>query len=175
MWTRGLLVMCTAGSLLGAAGACSHNEPSMQSQSGSSWEQAKESFASAYDSVKSGAQQSATAGKYALTGVGQGAVRVTKTGTQAVASTGQSAGQKAGDAYITSKIKSRYAFDKDIKMGQIDVDTDRGVVRLSGTVDTERAAERAIDVALGTKGVVAVDSELTFKYVPVDRPPGGPI
>jgi osmotically-inducible protein OsmY len=44
----------------------------------------------------------------------------------------------------------------------VHVDTDAGVVRLSGTVDNPRAAERAIETALKIKGVAAVDSQLQY-------------
>jgi hypothetical protein len=52
------------------------------------------------------------------------------------------------------------------------------VVRLSGIVDSPQSAERAIDRALDTKGVVAVDSNLQYPtesmpprvYTPEYRP-----
>ena len=48
------------------------------------------------------------------------------------------------------------------------VDTDAGVVRLSGTVQSPRAAQRAIETALKVKGVDAVESQLQF---PTERVP----
>jgi osmotically-inducible protein OsmY len=66
------------------------------------------------------------------------------------------------DGWITTKIKGEYAADEQVKARQIAVTTEHGVVRLSGKVDSEAEAKRAITVALETKGVVAVDSDLQY-------------
>jgi hyperosmotically inducible protein len=59
-------------------------------------------------------------------------------------------------------VKSELATTKGVKSGDVHVDTDTGVVRLSGTVDSPVAAERAIEAALKIKGVDAVDSQLQY-------------
>jgi osmotically-inducible protein OsmY len=160
-----------AGVLFAVAG-CSHTS-TVKEQASSTWSQAKGGFASAYDSVKAGTQRAASSGKYAMQGIGQGAVRVTETTKE----TAKQGGKAVSDGWITSKIKSKYAWDKDVKMTRISVDTDRGVVRLTGNVENEQAAQRAIDLALDTKGVSAVDSQLQFPSGTNEStpPPGGPM
>ena len=142
--------------LLGAAG-CSHEAASERSTA-SGYEQAQSDFAAAYDAVKSGAQKTATAGKLAFRGVGAGAVQVTDQSKEALAKTGN----KVEDAWITTKVKSELATTKGVKSGDVHVDTDSGVVRLSGTVRTPDEAQRAIETALTVKGVDAVDSQLQY-------------
>jgi hyperosmotically inducible periplasmic protein len=124
----------------------------------SSWQAAKEDFATAYDAVRSGLKKTAVAGKYAIKDAGNGAVEVSETGKRTLSRTGG----KADDAWITTKVKGEFATTAGIKSGDIDVHTDRGVVRLSGTVDSAHTAERAIHRALAVKGVVAVESSLQY-------------
>lgn len=145
----------TIGVLLAALGlvACAHQE---SGPSESYLEQSKSAFATAYDAVKTGAQQTATAGKYALQAVGSGTVRVWDR-TKELASSGTNTVE---DGWITGKIKSEYAVDPVVKAGHINVDTDNGVVTLRGQVQDEAVAERAINTALATKGVLAVESKL---------------
>ena len=142
--------------LLGAAG-CSHEAASERSTA-SGYQQAQGDFAAAYDAVKSGARQTATAGKLAFRGVGAGAVQVTDQSKEALAKTGN----KVEDAWITTKVKSELATTKGVKSGDVHVDTDSGVVRLSGTVRSPDEAQRAIETALTVKGVDAVDSQLQY-------------
>lgn len=148
--------------LLGAAG-CSHEAASERSTA-SGYQQAQSDFAAAYDAVKSGARQTATAGKLAFRGVGAGAVQVTDQSKEALARTGN----KVEDAWITTKVKSELATTKGVKSGDVHVDTDSGVVRLSGTVRSPDEAQRAIETALTVKGVDAVDSQLQY---PTERVP----
>ena len=139
--------------LAGAFG-CSHERASERSATA----EVRSDFAAAYDAVKSGAQQTATAGKLAFKGVGAGAVQVTDRSKAALSRTGG----KVEDAWITTKVKSELATTKGVKSGDVHVDTDTGIVRLSGTVDSPVAAERAIEAALKVKGVDAVDSQLQY-------------
>ncbi len=142
--------------LLGAAG-CSHEAASERSTA-SGYGQARSDFAAAYDAVKSGAQQTATAGKLAFKGVGAGAVQVTDQSKEALGKTGS----KMEDAWITTKVKSELATTKGVKSGDVHVDTDAGIVRLTGTVSSPDEAQRAIETALKIKGVEAVDSQLQY-------------
>ena len=142
--------------LFGAFG-CSHEAASERSTA-SGYRQAKSDFEAAYDAVKSGAQQTATAGKLAFKGAGAGAVQVTDQSKEALSRTGS----KVEDAWITTKVKSELATTKGVKSGDVHVDTDAGIVRLSGTVDSPLVAQRAIEAALTIKGVEAVDSRLQY-------------
>ena len=73
---------------------------------------------------------------------------------------GRDVGHATNDAWITSKLKSEYAFDADVKSRQIHVKTKDGVVTLTGLVDSPYMATRAVERALRTNGVKEVRSKL---------------
>ncbi|HVQ35353.1 MAG TPA: BON domain-containing protein [Candidatus Bathyarchaeia archaeon] len=60
------------------------------------------------------------------------------------------------NAGLTSKIKTKLAADPVVKAHQIDVDTNNGVVTLTGNIDSQDAKDRALQLAKETKGVVEV-------------------
>lgn len=65
------------------------------------------------------------------------------------------------DPGITTAVKSRLAADDTVKAAQIDVDTQDGVVTLSGTVESQMVKDRAVQLARETDGVTSVDDRLT--------------
>ncbi len=65
------------------------------------------------------------------------------------------------DAAITTTIKGKYAADPEINPFNIDVDTNDGRVRLSGTVDDEKTRTEAVKHATQTKGVIDVYNSIT--------------
>jgi hyperosmotically inducible protein len=65
------------------------------------------------------------------------------------------------DSSITTKVKFEFAKDPTVRAYKIDVDTQKGVVTLSGTVKDEKEALQAIKVAESVKGVKHVNSVLT--------------
>lgn len=62
----------------------------------------------------------------------------------------------ATDPGITTKVKAQFAADDIVKAAQIDVDTQDGVVTLTGNVDSVAAKDRALQLARDTEGVVSV-------------------
>jgi hyperosmotically inducible protein len=76
---------------------------------------------------------------------------------------GAAAGDKIGDALITTEVKAAIATDKDLSAIKIDVDTRNGVVTLSGPAPTVAAKERASEIARNVKGVSSVNNQLTIK------------
>jgi len=69
------------------------------------------------------------------------------------------------DPLITAKVKMKFAADELVKAHQINVDSDRdGVVTLRGTVPSETAHRRALEIAKTTAGVRQVNDQL--KVVP---------
>ena len=76
---------------------------------------------------------------------------------------GASAGAKVDDASITAKVNAGLAKDKDLSAVKIDVDTQNGVVTLSGPAPTATAKERASQIARAVKGVSSVNNQLTIK------------
>jgi hyperosmotically inducible periplasmic protein len=65
------------------------------------------------------------------------------------------------DSAITAAVKTRLAANHLASLTQLKVDTDRnGVVWLSGTTQTQEAADRAVEIARTTDGVVEVKSTI---------------
>ncbi|HEY8926436.1 MAG TPA: BON domain-containing protein [Polyangia bacterium] len=65
------------------------------------------------------------------------------------------------DAAITTKLKAEFLTDDTVRKGDISVTTNNGVVTLSGTVKSEEARKRAVELARGQDGVMRVDDKLT--------------
>ena len=62
-------------------------------------------------------------------------------------STRESTGEYIDASVLTSKVKTAIYNDPMLKVLQINVETFKGVVQLSGFVDSAQAAARAVDVA----------------------------
>src|SRR5262245_901431 len=77
--------------------------------------------------------------------------------------TGKTAGQNVDDATITREVKAKRASEQVAALSRIDVDTDRGTVCLTGTVDTPQMRTRAEQVARSVKHVAGVVNNLTVK------------
>jgi hyperosmotically inducible protein len=77
--------------------------------------------------------------------------------------TQQAPGEAIDDSVITTKIKASLVDDPTTKARQIEVETFRGVVQLSGYVDTAASKSRAAEIALQTKGVTRVDNNLEVR------------
>lgn len=69
----------------------------------------------------------------------------------------QTVPDKAADAWITTKVKSEFGTKKGIKGSDISVETNDGVVTLTGTVSTNMERTKAKRVASKVKGVKRVD------------------
>lgn len=67
---------------------------------------------------------------------------------------------RASNGWITTKIQARYFLDRDVKARNIDVTTANGTVTLSGHVDSERARQRAVEIARNTDGVRRIEDRL---------------
>ena len=83
----------------------------------------------------------------------------------ACASTPQqsSTGEVIDDSVITSKIKTQLAADEFLKSFQISVETRKGIVELSGFVDSQKAVDKAGQIARGVDGVKSVKNALIVK------------
>ena len=82
------------------------------------------------------------------------------------------------NAALTTKVKAALLADDMVKGTQINVDSNAGVVKLTGTVDSAAHVTRAVEVAKGVQGVTSVDNNLTASasaapgVVPGTQPPG---
>ena len=75
----------------------------------------------------------------------------------------ESTGEFIDDSVITAKIKALLANDDFLKSFQISVESRKGIVLLSGFVDSQKAVESAGEIARGVKGVVSVHNALVVK------------
>ena len=75
----------------------------------------------------------------------------------------EQAGQAIDDATITASVKGKYLVDETLKGLQISVDTNQGVVMLTGSIQNEAAKELATQIAQGVEGVVRVENQLTVQ------------
>ncbi len=73
------------------------------------------------------------------------------------------AGQAIDDAAITTSIKGKYLADDTLKGLDISVETQHGVVTLTGSVQSDSAKELATTIAQGVDGVTSVNNQLTVK------------
>lgn len=80
------------------------------------------------------------------------------TGCQAM--TGQTAGEIIDDSYITSAVKTNLATDKLVSVTRVEVETNNGVVYLTGQVQTAEQRSHAGSVASQVKGVKKVVNNL---------------
>ena len=78
-------------------------------------------------------------------------------------STSESTGQYVDDAAISTKVRAQLIGDKDLNVFQIDVTTYKGVVQLSGFVNSAAIKARAGAVAAGVAGVKQVKNNLVIK------------
>jgi osmotically-inducible protein OsmY len=77
--------------------------------------------------------------------------------------TRESTGEYVDDSSITAKVKSEIYNDPKFVLGQISVETYKGVVQLSGFVNSAQAANKAEELARSVKGVRAVRNSLIVK------------
>lgn len=78
----------------------------------------------------------------------------------AACSSNVSVEEQIDDAAITASVKSKLAADPEVSAHNIDVDTNEGVVTLSGRVDDGAERSEAEQLARGTDGVKRVINNL---------------
>ncbi|KKK68420.1 hypothetical protein LCGC14_2944220, partial [marine sediment metagenome] len=66
------------------------------------------------------------------------------------------------DAKITTVITTRFLFNSEVGGTDIDVDTDKGVVKLSGTVGSDAEKQLAVKIAKNAEDVRDVVDNLTI-------------
>ena len=72
-------------------------------------------------------------------------------------------GQYMDDAVITTKVKAPIFTEPSLKSTEINVETYKGKVQLSGFVNSRADMTKAVEVARSVKGVVAVKDEMQLK------------
>ena len=77
--------------------------------------------------------------------------------------TRESTGEYIDDSTITTKVKAAIFNDPSLKVFQINVETFKGEVQLSGSVDSDQIVNKAGEVARGVGGVKSVKNDLIVK------------
>lgn len=77
--------------------------------------------------------------------------------------TRQSTGEYIDDASITTKVKAAFVQDDAVKAREVSVETFKGVVQLSGFVNTPEEKARAAQIAAGINGVSSVTNNISIK------------
>jgi len=75
----------------------------------------------------------------------------------------ESPGEYVDDAVITAKVKSAILEEPTLKSAEINVETFKGIVQLSGFVRSRADINRAAELAKGVKGVKSVKNDMILK------------
>ncbi|MBU4262988.1 MAG: BON domain-containing protein [Proteobacteria bacterium] len=77
--------------------------------------------------------------------------------------TQEGTGEYVDDSVITTKVKAEIFQDDSLKSSEINVETFKGVVQLSGFVNSQADINRAVEVASSVKGVISVKNAMRVK------------
>jgi osmotically-inducible protein OsmY len=77
--------------------------------------------------------------------------------------THESTGEYVDDSVITTKVKTLLAEDDFFKSFQISVETYKGIVQLSGFVNSQQAVDKAGEIVRTVQGVKSVKNNLIVK------------
>jgi osmotically-inducible protein OsmY len=72
-------------------------------------------------------------------------------------------GEYIDDSVITAKVKASIFNEPTLKASEINVETFKGDVQLSGFVSQPSDAQKAVEVARGVKGVTSVHNDIRVK------------
>ncbi len=77
--------------------------------------------------------------------------------------TREGTGEYVDDAVITTKVKAAVFNEASLKSAEINVETFRGTVQLSGFVRSQADISKAVEVARNVKGVKSVKNDMRLK------------
>lgn len=77
--------------------------------------------------------------------------------------TSESTGEYIDDATITTKVKAQIFNDDDVSASEVNVETFKGVVQLSGFVSSRADMDRAVEIARNVSGVKSVTNNMQLK------------
>lgn len=72
-------------------------------------------------------------------------------------------GEYIDDSVITAKVKAAILNEPSLKVTEINVETFKGVVQLSGFVSSQADINKAVEVARSVKGVSSVKNDMRVK------------
>ena len=77
--------------------------------------------------------------------------------------TKEGTGEYVDDTVITTKVKAAILNEPGLKSAEINVETFKGVVQLSGFVSSQADINKAVEVARGVNGVKSVKHDMRLK------------
>ena len=77
--------------------------------------------------------------------------------------TKEGTGEYVDDSVITTKVKTAIFNDSTLKVNEINVETFKGVVQLSGFVRSQADIDKAVQLARGVAGVKSVKNDMRLK------------
>ena len=77
--------------------------------------------------------------------------------------THESTGEYVTDSWITTKVKAALVDDPAVRATEVNVETFKGTVQLSGFVSSDVAMHQAVWVARGIKGVTLVKNDMRIR------------
>ncbi|MFU9136120.1 MULTISPECIES: BON domain-containing protein [unclassified Erwinia] len=98
-----------------------------------------------------------------LTGMVVAAVVAITVSACAPTPTKEGTGGYLDDTVVTTKVKTELLKDDSLKSTEINVETFKGRVQLSGFVSTPQMANRAVQITRTVKGVTAVTNNMQIK------------
>jgi len=75
----------------------------------------------------------------------------------------ESTGEYFSDSWITTKVKTALVNDSQVKSTEINVETFKGTVQLSGFVSSDASMRQAVKVAQGVEGVTTVKNDMRIR------------
>lgn len=78
-------------------------------------------------------------------------------------STRESTGEYIDDTWITTKVKAALVEDSVVKASEVNVETFKGIVQLSGFVTSKAAMDQAMVLATNVDGVTSVRNDMRIK------------
>lgn len=77
--------------------------------------------------------------------------------------TQEGTGEYVDDSFITSKVKAAILNESSLSSAEINVETFKGVVQLSGFVNSKADINKAVTVARSISGVISVKNDMRLK------------
>ena len=77
--------------------------------------------------------------------------------------THEGTGEYVDDSVITTKVKAAIFNEPTLKVSEINVETLKGIVQLSGFVTSKAAESKAVELSRAVKGVKSVKNDMRLK------------
>ena len=77
--------------------------------------------------------------------------------------TPESTGEYLSDTWITTKVKAALVEDQTVRATEVNVETFKGAVQLSGFVSSHAAMDQAVRIARSIQGVTSVKNDMRLK------------